>query len=60
MSFVNIFKYTYIGTPICTCLGMYIHMYAYIRMYTHTHTECNFIELALSLEATTRGKKSSL
>lgn len=28
-----------------------------IYVCTHTHTECNFIELALSLEATTRGKK---
>lgn len=30
-------------------------MYAYICIYTHTG--CNFIELALSVEATARGKK---
>lgn len=57
-SFFNMFKYTYIGTYICACLCMYIHMYAYICMYTHTG--CNFIELALSVEATTREKKNSL
>lgn len=31
-------------------------MYTYICMYTHTHKGCNFIELALSLEATTSKK----
>ena len=26
----------YSNIHICTCLGMYTHMYAYICMYTHT------------------------